>query len=70
VYNALFLGPDAYAIGDSQTLQSYFVAPGGDHSDPLAQKALVGYKMRFGTLLLDEAGARYRILKTQATVSV
>ena len=70
VYNALFLGPDAYTIGDSQTLQSYFVAPGGDHSDPLAQKALVGYKMRFGTLLLDEAGARYRILKTQATVSV
>ena len=70
VYNALFLGPDAYAIGDSQTLQSYFVAPGGDHSDPLAQKAIVGYKMRFGSLLLDEAGARYRVLKTQATVSV
>lgn len=70
VYTALFLGPDAYAIGDSQTLQSYFVAPGGDHSDPLAQKAIVGYKMRFGSLLLDEAGARYRVLKTQATVSV
>jgi N4-gp56 family major capsid protein len=70
VYNALFLSPDAYTIGDSQTLQSYFVAPGGDHTDPLAQKALVGYKMRFGSLLLDEAGARYRILKTQATVSV
>jgi len=70
VYAATFLGPDAYAIGDSQTLQSYFVAPGGDHHDPLAQKALVGYKMRFGSLLLDEAGARYRILKTQATVSV
>ena len=70
VYNALFLGPDAYTIGDSQTLQSYFVAPGGDHTDPLAQKALVGYKMRFGSLLLDEAGARYRILKTQATVAV
>ena len=70
VYNALFLGPDAYTIGDSQTLQSYFVAPGGDHSDPLAQRAIVGYKMRFGVLNLDEAGARYRILKTQATVSV
>ena len=70
VYNALFLGPDAYTIGDSQTLQSYFVAPGGDHTDPLAQKALVGYKMRFGSLLLDEAGARYRVLKTQATVAV
>jgi N4-gp56 family major capsid protein len=70
VYAALFLGPDAYAIGDSQTLQSYFVAPGGNHTDPLAQKAIVGYKMRFGSLLLDEAGARYRVLKTQATVSV
>lgn len=70
VYAALFLGPDAYTIGDSQTLQSYFVAPGGDHSDPLAQKALVGYKMRFGSLLLDAAGARYRVLKTQATVAV
>ena len=70
VYAALFLGPDAYAIGDSQTLQSYFVAPGGDHTDPLAQKALVGYKMRFGALLLDEAAARYRVVKTQATVSV
>jgi N4-gp56 family major capsid protein len=70
VYSALFLGPDAYTIGDSQTLQSYFVAPGGDHSDPLAQRAIVGYKMRFGVLNLDEAGARYRILKTQATVSV
>ena len=32
-----------------------FVAPGGDHTDPLAQKALLGYKMRFGSLLLDEA---------------
>lgn len=70
VFAALFLGPDAFAIGDSQTLQSYFVAPGGDHTDPLAQKALVGYKMRFGSLLLDEAGARYRVVKTQATVSV
>lgn len=70
VYAAIFLGPDAYAIGDSQTLQSYFVAPGGDHTDPLAQKALLGYKMRFGSLLLDEAGSRFRIVKTQATVSV
>jgi len=68
VYSALLLGPDAYAIGDSQTLQSYFVAPGGDHSDPLAQKALVGYKMRFGSLILDEAGSRLRVLKTQSSL--
>jgi N4-gp56 family major capsid protein len=68
VYAALFLGPDAYAVGDSQTLQSYFVAPGGDHTDPLAQKALVGYKMRFGSLILDEAASRLRVLKTQSTL--
>jgi N4-gp56 family major capsid protein len=68
VYAALFLGPDAYAIGDSQTLQSYFVAPGGDHTDPLAQKAIVGYKMRFGSLILDEAGSRLRVVKTQSTL--
>jgi N4-gp56 family major capsid protein len=70
VYSALFLGPDSYAVGDSQTLQSYFVAPGGDHTDPLAQKAIVGYKMRFGVLVLDEAASRLRVLKTQATVAV
>jgi N4-gp56 family major capsid protein len=70
VYSALFLGPDSYAVGDSQTLQSYFVAPGGDHNDPLAQKAIVGYKMRFGVLVLDEAASRLRVLKTQATVAV
>lgn len=85
VYNALFLSPDAYTIGDSQTLQSYFVAPGGDHTDPLAQKALVGYKMRFGSKLLhvstdtSTAGdngtatglglARYRILRTTSSIS-
>ena len=68
VYAALFLGPDSYAVGDSQTLQSYFVAPGGDHTDPLAQKAIVGYKMRFGSLILDEAGSRLRVLKTQSTL--
>lgn len=85
VYNALFLAPDAYTIGDSQTLQSYFVAPGGDHTDPLAQKALVGYKMRFGSKLLHVSTdsttsgdngnatglglARYRILRTTSSIS-
>ena len=68
-YAALFLAPDAYTIGDSQTLQSYFVAPGGDHTDPLAQKALVGYKMRFGSMWIDESGARFRILRTTSTIS-
>jgi N4-gp56 family major capsid protein len=68
-YAALFVAPDAFTVGDSQTLQSYFVAPGGDHTDPLAQKALVGYKMRFGSMWIDEAGSRYRILRTTSTIS-
>jgi len=83
-YSALFLAPDAYTIGDSQTLQSYFVAPGGDHTDPLAQVSLLGYKMRFGSKLLHVAKstadgdngtaaglglARYRILRTTASIS-
>ena len=35
VYSALFLGPDAFAIGDLQSLEARFVPPGGDHTDPL-----------------------------------
>ena len=42
VYSAFFMGPDSYTVGDSQTLQAYFTAPGGDHSDPLAQYAVAG----------------------------
>jgi N4-gp56 family major capsid protein len=56
VYSALFFGPDAFVVGDSQTMQTYFVAPGGDHSDPLSQRALLGYKVRFGAMIVGEAG--------------
>lgn len=68
VYNAQFFGPDSFTVGDSQTLQAYFTAPGGDHSDPLAQKAIAGWKMRFGAKLLDLAGAKYIRLETGATL--
>jgi N4-gp56 family major capsid protein len=54
VYSSFLFGPDAYIVGDSQTLQSYFVAPGGDHSDPIAQVATLGFKMRFGAILRGE----------------
>jgi N4-gp56 family major capsid protein len=56
VYSALFFGPDAFVVGDSQTMQTYFVAPGGDHTDPLSQRALIGYKLRFGAMIMGEAG--------------
>ena len=67
-YSTIFLGPDAYTIADSQNLSSYFVAPGGDHSDPIAQKAAVGWKVRFGAMLVDEAGPRYIRLESGATL--
>jgi len=67
VHSAIFLGNAAYAVGDSQTLRSYFIAPGGDHSDPIAQLAKIGWKVRFGSILLDEAGARYVRLESGAT---
>jgi N4-gp56 family major capsid protein len=54
VFSTFLFGPDAYIVGDSQTLQSYFVAPGGDHSDPIAQVATLGFKMRFGAILRGE----------------
>lgn len=68
VYSAHFMGPDSYTVGDSQTLQAYFTAPGGDHADPLAQMAIAGWKMRFGAKLLDLAGAKYRRVETGATL--
>ena len=52
-YNTVAFGPDYYAFGDLQTVQSYLVRPGGDHGDPLAQKALVGYKGMWGAKTLE-----------------
>lgn len=68
VYSTYFCGPDSYALADSQPLASYFVAPGGDHSDPIAQLAKIGWKTRFGCMLVDEAGPRYIRVESGATV--
>ena len=57
IHSTFVFGPDAYIVGDSQTLQSYFVAPGGDHSDPISQIATLGFKMRFGAILRGEGAA-------------
>lgn len=69
VYSSFFFGPEAYALGDSQTLNAYFTPFGNDHSDPIAQKAIVGWKVRFGAALLDEAGPRYIRLESAATLT-
>ena len=68
VYSTYFFGPDSYTLADSQNLSAYFVAPGGDHTDPIAQKAAIGWKVRFGCMLVDEAGPRYVNAITGATL--
>lgn len=58
VYSTLVFGPEAYAFGDWGTITGHYVAPGG-HGDELAQVASIGWKGRFGCIILDEAGPRY-----------
>lgn len=68
-YNTVVYGPDYFAWGDLMSIETYMVRPGGDHADPLAQKALVGYKGAWGgrALIVAEAGgARYGIAKAHA----
>lgn len=45
----------AWGAGELQTLQTYHVAPGGDHDDPLAQEELVGWKVDFGVAVLSNS---------------
>ena len=62
VYSTVFFGPRFFAFGDLQSVQAYMVRPGGDHADPLAQKAYVGWKAMWGTKLLalaEAGGAHY-----------
>ena len=67
VFAALFLGPNAFAVNDLQQLAAYLVGFGGDHSDPIAQKAIAGWKMAYGCKILTGPGARLMRLETGAT---
>jgi N4-gp56 family major capsid protein len=58
VYSTFIFGPEAYTFGDWGTITGHVVMPGG-HGDELAQVASVGWKGRFGAMILDEAGPRY-----------
>lgn len=51
--------------GDLQTLSVHHVPAGGDHSDPLAQEELLGWKVMFGVGVLDNA--RYRRVESSAS---
>lgn len=67
VYAALFFGPGCYAWNDLQALNAYLVGFGGDHSDPIAQKAIAGWKQAFGAKLLTGPGAKIMRLETGST---
>lgn len=68
VMSTIFFGPNAYGMSKLQEINTYFVAPGGDHSDPLAQKGIVGWKGAHAALLLDAQGARYVRLEHGTTL--
>jgi hypothetical protein len=57
IYQTVFHGPDYFAWGDLQTTRAYLVRPGGDHSDPAAQSALVTWKGMWGAKLLTGLSA-------------
>lgn len=67
VYSAIMFGPEAYAFGDWGQLSTHITPPGGQ-SDPLLQRAIVGWKGYFGAVLLDDPGVRYVRLETGTTL--
>lgn len=71
VLSGVAFGREFLAMGDLQTLNTYFIPAGGDHSDPLAQKAIVGWKMAVGfKLVAGTAGTGPRYLRVESTGTV
>lgn len=69
VYSTFIFGPDTWAFGDLQSVRSYMVRPGGDHTDPLAQIAEVGWKGMFGAKLMTLGGSpRYIRVESGGTL--
>lgn len=66
VYSTYICGPDSYAFGDWGDISTHVVLPGG-HGDELAQVMSIGWKCRLGSMLVDEAGARYVRIESGAT---
>jgi N4-gp56 family major capsid protein len=54
-----------WAAGDLSTLSVHHVEPGGDHSDPLGQTEIMGYKVNFGVAALSNS--YYYRLESDAT---
>lgn len=61
VYASLALGDiKGWGAGELQSFQTYHIAPGGDHADPLAQVEAVGWKVNFGVAPLN-TGYYFRV---------
>lgn len=61
LFGTVIYGPDYFVFGDEQAVEAYMVRPGGDHYDPLAQKALVGWKGMWGSQVIDISGVGPRM---------
>lgn len=70
VYSTFFFGPGCVAFGDLQSIRTYMVNPGGDHADPLAQAAVIGWKAMFGTKILINAASGFRYYRVEASSSI
>ena len=44
-----------WGAGELQTLETAHIPPGGDHSDPLGQEELLGWKVNFGVAVLSNS---------------
>ena len=71
IFRTVIYGPGYFAFGDQQSIEAYMVPPGGDHSDPLAQKAIVGWKAMWGQKVLDVTGTgpRFRGIDTVSSAA-
>lgn len=71
IFRTVIYGPGYFAFGDFAGVESYMVRPGGDHTDPLAQKALVGWKGFWGTkvLGLTGVGPKFRGIDTVSSAA-
>lgn len=70
VLSAVAFGREFLAMGDLQSLAAYYVPAGGDHSDPIAQRSMVGFKVALGFKLVAGSGGtspRYLRLETAGT---
>jgi N4-gp56 family major capsid protein len=70
VLRSVFLGRQALAWTGVDSMRSYYVAPGGDHSDPIGQLAKIGWKGYLGGEIIANSGAgpRIQILEHAGTI--